>query len=685
MEKGNRIFESLDKILVMNHREKETQAPGGSQSNLGETFSNLIDVMDIAMWELDMAYRVVGYNKKAAEIYGKDVLETYCYHAAAGLDFICENCPAKQVYDGQESGRSQHERTDVSGRKIYIDHIATPIKNRAGTLTGVLVLIIDITKQKELEKEIVRHHDELEEKVLQRTEELESSHEKYRSLYDKLKKSETLYRSLINSSPDAIVIYDMDGRVQYLNPSFTETFGWSLAELKGKRIPFVPESEIPATRAQIRRIVQTGKPTHNFQTRRMTQNGRIIDIYISASKYEDPENDTMGILAILKDITHSKNMEMQLQRAQRMEALGTLAGGIAHDFNNLLMGIQGNASLMQYDLSNPGDHKEKLEKIEKYVRMGVDLTKQLLGLARGGKYEIKTINMNALIDGSAKMFGRTKKEITIHRSYQADLWSVEVDKGQIEQVLLNLFVNAWQAMPTGGELTLSTKNFILHEASAGSYNIKPGKYVKISITDTGTGIDKSIQDRIFDPFFTTKEKERGTGLGLASVYGIVSNHNGMINLASEAGKGTTFYLYLPASAKPLPTEKAGADQPVTGNATILLIDDEEMVIDVGGQLLEHLGHEVLIARSGDEAIEIYQNKSDQIDMVILDMIMPGKSGKETFGAIQSINPDVKVLLSSGYSINGQAAEIMAQGCCGFIQKPFGINKLSRKIRDIIES
>lgn len=656
-----------------------------SGNRLAGTFSDLIDVMDIAMWQLDQDYRVVGFNKKAREIYGEQALGDFCYHAAAGRDAVCEVCPARDVYDGKPSGRSEHKRTDVTGKEIYIDHIATPIRDDRGNTTGSLVLIIDITRLKTQELELLAHRNNLEKKVAERTQALEVSEARYRELYEQSSRSEKLYRSLLNSSADAIVIYNLKGEVQYLSPSFTEIFGWRLEELKGKRIPFVPAYERESSITEIQRVLKTGEPSRNFQTKRLTRDGRLLDVYISASKYEDNDGAPIGILVILKDVTETKAMELQLHRAQKIEALGTLAGGIAHDFNNLLMGIQGNASLLLLECEDRNNPTEKLKNIEKYVRRGEYLTKQLLGLSRGGKYEVKPTDINKLIAECAGMFGETKKEIAINRHFQEDLWPVEVDRGQLEQVLLNLFVNAAHAMPGGGALYLETQNVILDPQVVGPYKLMPGNYVKIAVADTGTGIADSVKDRIFDPFFTTKEKERGTGLGLASAYGIISNHAGFIDVKSREDQGATFTIFLPASNKTIAAEKASAPGLLTGEETILLVDDEEMVTDVGKQLLERLGYKVKTANSGRAALGMFGREKEAIDLVVLDMIMPGLSGSETFDRIKALNPEVKTLLSSGYSLNGQAADILTRGCNGFIQKPFTLNELSQKIREVLDS
>ncbi len=390
-------------------------------------------------------------------------------------------------------------------------------------------------------------------------------------------------------------------------------------------------------------------------------------------------------LQIATDITLLKRMESQLHQSQKFEAIGTLSGGIAHDFNNLLMGIQGHVSLagVKTDPSHPVI--EHVKAIDEYVKSATELTSQLLGFARGGKYEVLPVDINALLDRTAKMFGRTKKEISIHTKFQNPSSVVEADQKQIEQVLLNLFINAGQAMPGGGELLLETKAIDLDEEYCQPHKIEPGKYVMISVVDTGTGMDEKTREQIFDPFFTTKEKGRGTGLGLASAYGIIKNHAGLIMVYSDVGKGATFNIYLPITDAPAPVEKPSSQQELmNGQETVLLVDDEEMVVEVGQAMLEKMGYSVLIARSGEEACDMVEETGGSIDIVLLDLIMPGIDGGETFDRIREMYPALPVLLSSGYSVSGQATEILGRGCNGFLQKPFNIYKLSQKIRSILD-
>lgn len=501
-----------------------------------------------------------------------------------------------------------------------------------------------------------------------------------------IKKSEERLMAIFEASPDPMIVYDINGLVVNCNSAFVRVFGWSLEEVKGKRIDYVPEDEKEMTQARIRELYETTEPCVGFETKRFTKDGKTLDILLSSSLIKDEEKNPVGIVVSLKDITELKSLEARFRAVQRMESIGTLAGGIAHDFNNLLMSIQGNASLILLDVDRNHPHHERLMNIEKHVKQGANLTRQLLGFARGGKYEVKPTNLNELIKSHNLMFGRTKKEIRIDEKFEKNVWTATVDRGQIEQVLMNLYLNASQAMPDGGSIYIRTDNVVIDEEYNKAWQIIPGKYVRISVTDTGHGIDESIREKIFEPFFTTKERgARGTGLGLSSVYGIIKNHDGFINVYSEKGKGATFTIYLPATESEVTGELKIEQTLKRGNAIILLVDDEPVILDVGKDMLEALGYRVMTAGSGKEALETYRTNKDKIDIVILDMIMPEIGGGKTFDMLKDVNPLIKVILSSGYSINGHAQEIMDRGCNGFMQKPFSLRELSVKLKDVLHS
>ncbi|OPY80493.1 MAG: Blue-light-activated protein [Syntrophus sp. PtaU1.Bin005] len=428
-----------------------------------------------------------------------------------------------------------------------------------------------------------------------------------------------------------------------------------------------------------------------METRARHKNGQLLDIYLNAS-YLDPQNPSAGMVVAILDITDrkrieraSRQMELQLNQAQKLDAIGQLAGGIAHDFNNILMGIQGNASMsmMEYQPGHP--QYQRMSRIEEYVKRGANLTRQLLGFAREGKYELKTLSLNDLLWKSTRFFIETHKEIEAVFSLQEDLHPVEADAGQLEQVFLNLFINAGHAMPKGGRLHIQTANVTLQEADVAVFQVKPGDYAKISVSDTGMGMDAKTLEKIFEPFFTTKSEQGGTGLGLASSYGIIRNHGGIINAYSEPGHGATFHIYLPSSEKKVEKEEDSLQDKglLRGTGGVLLIDDEPVILELGSELLTMLGYTVYRAENKEDALSIYQKNKDRIELIILDMILRGTSGSEVLKALRAVNPEVKVLLSSGYGLQGEVQKVMEMGCIGFIQKPYNFSDFSRIVHSAL--
>jgi two-component system, cell cycle sensor histidine kinase and response regulator CckA len=518
-----------------------------------------------------------------------------------------------------------------------------------------------------------------------------------------LEQSEEKYRNLFDNINDFIYTHDLEGHFITVNRAAAESLGYATDELIGRSISefMLPDYRKAFHDEYLKEIKNRG--SHKGVSTYLSKNNKQFYIeYISTLiKKKGEESFVYGsgrdITEKIKTQRQMRNLQEQLFQAQKMEAVGTLAGGVAHDFNNILMAIQGNASLMLMGIDPDNPYYKRLRTIEQSVESGADLTRQLLGFAREGKYEPRPVDINKFIDKTSSLFGRTKKEIKIYKKFQKDIWAIKVDHGQLEQVLFNIYVNAWQAMSCnssdeiegskeGPKLYLETKNVKLTRDDAKTYGLKSGNYVKISISDNGIGMDKATLGKIFEPFFTTRQMGRGTGLGLASAYGIIKNHGGVIDVKSSKGKGSTFAIFLPVAEMHQKDNSLTKDKDKIqkGNETILLVDDEDIVIDIGKDMLSALGYQVLTAGSGKEAIQIYRANKDDIAMVILDMIMPDMGGRETYKELRSIKNDVKVLLSSGYSIDGQAKEIMENGCNGFIQKPFRISNISNKVRQVLE-
>ena len=498
-----------------------------------------------------------------------------------------------------------------------------------------------------------------------------------------LRESKEILQELLTKSSDIVVVLDDKGVFQYVSPSVKSILNYDQDDLAGKScFDFIHPNDIEIVSKAVHQVIcfqNQGIPTE-FRFRKAGGDWS----YLEAMGSNCLDNPAIGgIIINAREVSERKRLEAQLLHAQKMEAIGRLAGGIAHDFNNILMGIQGHISLMLLNIDTLHPNFDKAINIQTLVQSGADLTGKLLGFARGGRYELKPTDINTLVAKTVNLFERTQKEISIHKKYEKKPWTVEIDRVQIEQVVLNLLVNAGQAMSQGGDIYVETQNVVI-DTVLSSQGVPAGNYLKIIITDTGTGMDKETRQKIFEPFFTTKEKTRGVGLGLASAFGIIKEHGGVIDVASEPRKGTTFAIYLPTSEKEVPKEVYMDKIIIKGREAILLIDDEPSVIDVCQDILISLGYKIFAAGSGHDAIDIYKLHKDEIDLVILDMIMPGLNGGETFNQLKSINPQAKVILSTGYSGSEQAQAILERGCSGLIQKPFRIEDISQKIREVLD-
>ena len=503
-----------------------------------------------------------------------------------------------------------------------------------------------------------------------------------------LAETEERHQAVLEAMPDAVLIHDMAGRLLYLNPAFTGLFGWTLPEGQARSLADLLAEDEPRVFKNLPERLVAGEVVARRSTSLMTRDrSSAVPVSVSAAAYRDPGGKPLGCVIHIEDQRERKSLEAQLLHAQKMQAVGTLAAGVAHDMNNLFMGIQGYTSLMQLtaDRASPsyGQTMDRLARIEQCVTTGASLTRQLLGMSRGGKYAVKSLDLNALVRDQNALFNRSHKDLTISGEYRQDLWRVKGDRSQLELVILNLYTNAWQSMNEGGTLMVRTGNAVIDEAAAKAHEVRPGPYAKLSVTDTGTGMDEATRERIFEPFFTTKDMGRGTGLGLWSTYGIVRNHEGFITVESTPGRGSAFTVFLPAADEEGLPETKAPDEIVPGTETILLVDDEEIILDVGKDILENMGYAVHTASGGKEALAVAAELGGGIDLVILDMVMPEMSGRETFAAIKKMLPGVRTLLASGYSRDGQAQEILDQGCDGFIQKPFNMRELSSRIREVL--
>jgi PAS domain S-box-containing protein len=499
--------------------------------------------------------------------------------------------------------------------------------------------------------------------------------------------SEERYRTVLEANPDPVVVCDMEGKLIYLNPAFTDTFGWTIEERLGKKMDvFVPEENWPETKMIIDRAL-AGKGFSGFETWRYTKEGNTIPVSISAAIYWDRDGNPAGSVVSIRDISEQKQLEAQLQHAQKLKAVGTLAGGIAHEFNNLLQAVQGYAELLLLRRKKEEPTYRELDEIVRAAKRGGELSQQLLTFSRKVESKLRPVDLNFEVDRAIKLLSRTvPRMIEIEFHSEKELKPVNADPAQIEQILVNLALNAKDAMPDGGKLTIGTENVIFNEEycrrQAGA---ESGEYVLLMVADTGHGMDKETRERIFEPFFTTKGLGEGTGIGLAIIYGIVKNHGGRITCSSVPGAGTTFKIYLPAMEHEAPSAKEEEPASLEGGAeTILLVDDEESILDLGKEVLCRFGYTLLTAPDGKTALEFYRNEHGQIDLVILDMIMPGMSGRQCLEGLLKINPKAKVVISSGYSHIGHRKETMKAGARSFISKPYEIKQMLQVVREALD-
>jgi len=494
-------------------------------------------------------------------------------------------------------------------------------------------------------------------------------------IYEAFSESEARYRRLFESNPQPLWVYDLETlRFLAVNEAAIKRYGFSLDEFLAMTIrDLCPPEDAP------KQLENSDRATVR---RHRKKDGTIMDVEIVSHALNFGGRQSEIVLA--NDITERIRMEEDRLRTQKLESLGILAGGLAHDFNNLLTSILGNVSLAQLDMQEGGTAYQRLEDAEKAVLRARDLTQQLLTFSKGGHPVKKTVLLGELVRESAGFVlrgSRSRSEFSI----AADLRPVEADEGQISQVINNLVINAVQAMPEGGTVTLTCGNVTIGQA--GALPLAPGDYVRISVSDHGIGIAQEYFEKIFDPYFTTKEK--GSGLGLATSYSIMKRHDGHIAVESELGKGATFHLYFPVSGKEVTRKAEEAGAGVRGTGRVLIMDDEDMIRVVVSQMLGTLGYTVEVAADGEEAIEVYMKAKQTgkpFDLVIMDLTIPGGlGGKDTIRKLLELDPGVKAIVSSGYSNDPIMAEFEKHGFCGVVGKPYTIKTLSEAVAKVIAS
>jgi PAS domain S-box-containing protein len=504
-----------------------------------------------------------------------------------------------------------------------------------------------------------------------------------------LTESEAKFREIIDMIPVAVWETDIEGNLALINPAGMALFGYTKAEMAGKLNVFdflLPEDHDRA-RSAWSGLLQGGVTKLTQYTLIKKDGTRFPALIRSVLKTMDGQ--PVGFRGMIVDMSEKakeeeekRQKERMMEKSRQLDYIAGLAGGIAHHFNNLMMGILGNAALIALDLEENDPHRKKLQHIEELVKRGSRLTSQLLGFAQGGKYIVEETNMNRLIQDVVDSVKHEGSHIEMLLDFTKETYSIRVDRKQMAQVISDILQNAVQAMPNGGWITIQSFVTTINRVQADRNDVRPGCYFGILIQDTGMGMDEAIVERIFEPFFTTREIGSGVGLSMAAAYGVMRNHGGFITVQSKLGEGTSFRMYLPCGEDSM---EGGVETQnlETGKGTVLLIDDDEMILDIGTSLLEKLGYRVLVANGGEKALQIYKDSMSDIDLVVLDLMMPVMDGEAVYDALKALNPRVKVIVASGYPIDGKANEILKKGGNAFIQKPFSMKSFAEKIKAVL--
>jgi PAS domain S-box-containing protein len=497
-----------------------------------------------------------------------------------------------------------------------------------------------------------------------------------------LQSSEIKYRSLAENLEQRVFLKDTELRYVAANQRFCQALGRSEADIVGKTDrELYPLDLAVKYEADDQRVLRDDRRAE-LEEENVIQ-GRSRTVRVIRTPVKDERGSVVGVLGMFWDVTEQRQLENKVRQVQKMEAVGQLAGGVAHDFNNLLTVILGNVSLLRAHRMPEEVENELLRTTEKAALRAAELTSKLLGFSRRTGLRLVETNLNGCVEETVLILRRTiDPAITIEMDAAPNLWDVEADPSQMNQVLMNLCLNARDAMPKGGRLRIETRNGVLDEEYARRHaEARPGEFVRLRVEDTGHGMASEVRQRIFEPFFTTKEPGRGTGLGLAMVFGIVRQHKGWIDCYSEVGRGTKFDIYLPRykpRREPVPGF-AASQAPAGGHETILLVDDEPMIRSLGQNILESFGYQVILAEDGAKAVEIFRRDWQRIDLVILDLTMPGLAGRDAYEQLVQINPAVRVLFASGYS-GEEIAQVPDHRVQGFVRKPYLPEQLAQAVR-----
>ena len=653
----NKELESTNEILKQEIDERKQAEDVVRESE--RKYKNIYDNAQIGLYRSRIKDgRMVMANDRMAEIFGYKNAEECVSNYVASEHYVYPEVRDKLVETMREHGKVTKFEAPIrkdDGSIIWIQFSGI-LSSEKDYFEGI---VADITERKQAE--------------------------------EALRESEEKYRTVLESNPDPVVVYDMEGRVIYLNPAFTRVFGWSLEEQIGKKIDgFVPEENMPETMEMINKVTVSGESFSGIETRRYTKEGNILDISISGSCYRDHEGNVAASVINLRDITEKKRLADQLQKARKMEAMGLMAGGVAHDLNNILSGIVTYPELLLMDLAEESPLRKPIKTIQESGLRAADVVEDLMTIARGVATGKDVLNLNTIVAeylGSAEhqRLEKTHAFIDFKTALTHDLLNINGSSTHINKTLMNLVTNASEAIEGAGTVAISTANQYIDEPLKGYEDVHSGEYVVLTVSDDGSGITSENLERIFEPFYTKKVMGRsGTGLGLAVVWNTVQDHNGYINVESSE-KGTAFELYFPATREKVAAE--GEEVPLEDylghGEKILVVDDEERQREIAGGILTRLGYNAETVSSGEEAIE-YVNENP-VDLIVLDMVMPkGINGRETYEEIIRIHPGQKAVIASGYARTKEVDIAQGLGAGKYIKKPYTLAKVGLAVKEELE-
>ncbi|MFH1550997.1 MAG: PAS domain-containing protein [Planctomycetota bacterium] len=653
----------IEVLVPLTEEEKETK-PVNYHIDIFNNLSDPVALLgpDLKLIEANTAFLEMYAIRKTAAV-GRPCHEIL-RRRSAPCNEECHGCPAKKAIETGKPDCIQYRFEPGNRPARLLEVSATPTFDSDHKVSNVVLNIRDITEREDLFKRVERAKQEWE--------------------------------RIFDAMHDLVSIHDKDFTIIRANKALAGKLGLPVQKVIGRKCHEIfhnadrPVANCPAIKA-----MQTGR-TFSEQI----EDEELGSLFVCASPLMDSHGEIIGFVHVAHDLTEQKKLESQLRHAQRMESLGELAGGIAHDFNNLLGGILGYASFAKSRLSEDDRLHQEIQTIEQCALRASELTAQLLAFSRSDRPDRYTTSLKSVIGQVLKITKRTLgKSVSVHQDIADDLSEVYINEGQIQQAILNICINARDAMPDGGKITISARNITIkpdrteaenccetsQNATALNAQIPPGNYARLSISDTGTGVEPEVALHIFEPFFTTKERDQGTGLGLAMVMKTVVSHEGFITLESEPGIGSTFHIYLPKAAKPARDSiEQVTETPPGGTETILVVDDEEIIRAIIRQALTEAGYDVHVADSGADALTIFASEHKDIDLIILNVAMPGMNGAATFKKMREIDPSATVLVATGYAREGQALELLEQGANGFLQKPFSPAQLLRYVRHVLD-